>query len=90
MKPELKRLQRRLSYSFKDPSLLQQALTHRSAGSLNNERLEFLGDALVNFVIADALYRLRSNAEEGALSRLRASLVREQTLAQLARDLDLG
>ena len=90
MKPDLARLQRRLSYSFQDPQRLQQALTHRSVGPLNNERLEFLGDALVNFVIAEALFRLRGTAEEGALSRLRASLVREQTLAQLARELELG
>ena len=90
MKPVVARLQRRLAYEFRDPALLTQALTHRSASSVNNERLEFLGDALVNFVIADALYRARRDAEEGALSRLRASLVREQTLAQLARELEFG
>lgn len=84
------RLQNRLSYRFRDPALLDQALTHRSASSRNNERLEFLGDALVNFVIADALYRQRRDAEEGALSRLRASLVREETLAQLATRLELS
>lgn len=84
------KLQARLGYRFTEPKLLEQALTHRSVGHVNNERLEFLGDALVNFVIADALYKLRGNAEEGALSRLRASLVREETLAKLARGLELS
>ncbi|MFT4046503.1 MAG: ribonuclease III [Solimonas sp.] len=83
-------LERRLAYRFRDPALLLQALTHRSAGHANNERLEFLGDALVNFVIAEALFHARRNDEEGALSRLRASLVREETLARLARGLDLS
>lgn len=83
-------LESRLGYRFTEPTLLEQALTHRSVGSLNNERLEFLGDALVNFVIADTLYKLRGRAEEGALSRLRASLVREETLAKLARGLELS
>lgn len=90
MKAALSRLQSRFHHSFRDPALLQQALTHRSASSVNNERLEFLGDALVNFVIADALFRLQPGAEEGALSRLRASLVREQTLALLARELQIS
>lgn len=83
-------LVRRLGYSFRDPQLLEQALTHRSAAARNNERLEFLGDGLLNFVIGAALYRLQPAAEEGALSRLRASLVREETLALLGRDLKLG
>lgn len=86
----IQKLQRRLGYQFQNPALLTQALTHRSAGYVNNERLEFLGDALVNFVIAGALYRARSTDEEGALSRLRASLVREETLAELARELELS
>ncbi|HET8883131.1 MAG TPA: ribonuclease III [Solimonas sp.] len=85
-----KTLERRLGHVFRDARMLDQALTHRSTGHLNNERLEFLGDALVNFVIAEALYRLRDSAEEGALSRLRASLVREATLAALARELELS
>lgn len=84
------RLQQRLAYQFREPALLSQALTHRSASSRNNERLEFLGDALVNFVIAELLYQQRADAEEGALSRLRASLVREETLAQLATGLELS
>ncbi|WP_367401465.1 ribonuclease III [Solimonas sp. SE-A11] len=70
--------------------MLQQALTHRSYAHGNNERLEFLGDGLLNFVIGERLYALQPKAEEGALSRLRASLVREETLALLGRDLQLG
>jgi ribonuclease-3 len=87
---ELDRLQRRLGYRFRDPELLALALTHRSAGAANNERLEFLGDGLVNFVSADALYRALPGAEEGDLSRLRASLVCEESLARLAEGLGLG
>ncbi len=90
MTPRSHKLERRLGYRFAEPQRLQQALTHRSVGHQNNERLEFLGDGLVNFVIADALFRLRGTAEEGALSRLRASLVREETLAKLARELELS
>jgi ribonuclease-3 len=87
---DLDRLQRRLGYRFRDPELLALALTHRSAGAANNERLEFLGDGLVNFVSAEALYRARPGAEEGDLSRLRASLVCEESLARLAEGLGLG
>ncbi len=86
----LDRLQRHTGYRFSDPALLRRALTHRSVGGGNNERMEFLGDALLNFVIADALFKARKQAEEGALSRLRASLVREESLARLARDLSLS
>lgn len=86
----LERFQQRLGYRFQDPRLLAQALTHRSAGGANNERLEFLGDGLINFVVADALFRRRPEAEEGDLSRLRASLVREESLAVLADGLQLG
>jgi len=75
---------------FADPALLEQALTHRSAGAAHYERLEFLGDGLLNFIIAAELYRLRPDEDEGALSRLRASLVRESTLADIARELELG
>ena len=84
------RLMRSLGYPFGNPALLELALTHRSLGAHNNERLEFLGDSLINFLIGDALYRQQPQAEEGALSRLRASLVREESLARLARTLDLG
>lgn len=90
MTDPLDRLQQRLGYRFGDADLLERALSHRSIGGRNNERLEFLGDALVNFVIASVLYASKPAAEEGALSRLRASLVREESLARLARELDLG
>jgi ribonuclease-3 len=80
----------RLGHPFADSTLLEQALTHRSTGGGHNERLEFLGDALLGLVIADELYRLRPHADEGELSRMRASLVRRETLAELARDLALG
>jgi len=86
----LERLSTDLGYRFADGSLLEAALTHRSAGGSNNERLEFLGDAVVNLVIAEELFRRRPELPEGDLSRLRASLVRGSTLAQLAADLDLG
>jgi ribonuclease-3 len=75
---------------FAAPALLAQALTHRSAGSPHNERLEFLGDALVNQFIAEALYRHWPKADEGALTRARAELVRESALAGIARTLDIG
>lgn len=84
------RLQRALGHEFADPALLDRALTHRSAGSRNNERLEFLGDSIVNHVIAEALYRRFPAAKEGELSRMRAALVRGDTLADLALALDLG
>jgi len=75
---------------FRDRSLLAQALTHRSAGSPHNERLEFLGDALVNQFVAEALYVHWPKADEGALTRARAELVRESALAAVARALQLG
>ncbi|MCI0749368.1 MAG: ribonuclease III [Nevskiales bacterium] len=80
----------RLGYTFRDPALLAQALTHRSASAVNNERLEFLGDAVINLVIGEALFHARPDAEEGDLSRLRASLVCETALAGLAERLQLG
>ena len=83
-------LLRKLDYCFRDLGLLLAALTHRSAGGANNERLEFLGDAVLGLVIAEALYSRYPDASEGELSRLRAALVRKQTLAELARDLELG
>lgn len=79
-----------LPYRFARPELLGEALTHRSAGRRNNERLEFLGDAVLNFLIAEALYRRVPDADEGGLSRLRANLVRRETLAGIASDLRLG
>lgn len=87
---ELARLERRLGYTFSDRSRLELALTHRSCGSRNNERLEFLGDSIVNFVIAEALYELFPDAREGQLSRLRARMVRGVTLAEIGREFELG
>lgn len=80
----------RIGHRFSQPALLAQALTHRSAGSPHNERLEFLGDSLVNLFIAEALYARWPQADEGALTRTRAELVRESALAPIARDLELG
>lgn len=85
---EHRRLQ--VGHAFASPALLTQALTHRSAGSPHNERLEFLGDALVNLIAAEALYQHWPQADEGALTRARAELVRESALAAIARTLDLG
>ena len=90
LSPEIGRLAQRLGHVFGDESLLVQACSHRSFGPPHNERLEFLGDGLLNFVIGSTLYTMRPGANEGDLSRLRASLVREETLAQLARDLNVG
>lgn len=79
-----------LGYRFQDEELLELALTHRSAGGGNNERLEFLGDAVLGLVMAEALYASHPGADEGTLSRLRARLVRRETLEELARELALG
>jgi len=87
---QLDRLQRALEYQFSDASLLELALTHRSKGSANNERLEFLGDAILGFVTTDLLYSQFGSAPEGQLSRFRASLVKKETLAELAREFSLG
>lgn len=78
------------AYIFKQPALLQQALRHRSAGAPHNERLEFLGDSLVNLMVAESLFTYWPKADEGALTRARASLVRESSLASIARQLDIG
>jgi ribonuclease-3 len=83
-------LAKTLGYQFADLNLMQQALTHRSAGGRNNERLEFLGDAILGSVIAAELYERYPQAREGELSRLRSSLVRRETLAGLARELGIG
>lgn len=90
MNNPLIKLSQRIGYSFKDEGLVQLALTHRSCGNKNNERLEFLGDSIVNFVIAEALYRKFPLAKEGQLSRLRADMVRGTTLAEIAREFELG
>jgi ribonuclease-3 len=83
-------LNERIGHRFSRQDLLSQALTHRSAGAPHNERLEFLGDALVNMIVAEALYARWPQADEGALTRARAELVRESALALIARTLDLG
>ena len=80
----------RLEYAFSNESLLTEALTHRSAASINNERLEFLGDGILNFVIAARLYEQYPDMQEGDLSRLRASLVNKDSLADIAKLLGLG
>lgn len=80
----------RLQHRFVSPELLAQALTHRSAGAPHNERLEFLGDGVVNLMVAEALYQRWPKADEGALTRARAELVREAALATIARELQLG
>ena len=88
--PDTARLQRTLGYEFTDPQLLTLALTHRSAGGGNNERLEFLGDSIVNHIIAEALYQRFPESREGEMSRMRASLVMGETLAEVAKELHLG
>lgn len=90
MKPDVDKLCRQLGYPFANPQLIEQALTHRSVGGDNNERLEYLGDAILGFIVADALYHHFPTASEGQLSRLRSSLVKRDTLAKIAREVDLG
>lgn len=80
----------RLQYSFQDSKLLSLALTHRSKSASNYERLEFLGDSILNFIVAEALYERFPDASEGVLSRLRADLVCKETLAQVSRKLSIG
>lgn len=90
MKIDLERLSHRLSYQFKKPALLKQALTHRSAGSDNYERFEFLGDSILSFVIATDLFMRFPMQSEGQLSRLRSFLVKGEMLAEVAKELNLG
>ncbi|MDF2690466.1 MAG: rnc [Gammaproteobacteria bacterium] len=87
---QLKRLCQTIAYSFKDLNLLHLALSHRSIEGPHNERLEFLGDAVLGLSIAEALYQKFPQANEGALSRLRSSLVKGETLALLAQEFNLG
>jgi ribonuclease-3 len=82
--------EQRFHYRFKDDILLQTALTHRSYSVDNNERLEFLGDAALDLVISELLYQSYSGQTEGSLSRMRSSLVKGNTLAELAKELDVG
>ncbi len=90
MTSPLSRLETKLSYQFKDTELLNLALTHRSANGKHNERLEFLGDSILSFVIADDLYHRFPKINEGDMSRMRATLVRGHTLAELGREFELG
>ncbi|UCC13299.1 MAG: ribonuclease III [Gammaproteobacteria bacterium] len=83
-------LHKNLAYTFRDAVYLEQALTHRSAGGDHNERLEFLGDAVLGMLIAERLYLALPQADEGYLSRLRAHLVRRETLAQVGHEIGLG
>ncbi|MFT7235334.1 MAG: ribonuclease-3 [Methylophagaceae bacterium] len=85
-----KALLKQLQYEFKSAALFQQALTHRSADAKNNERLEYLGDAILSFIIAEALFERFPQVKEGKLSRLRSSLVKGVTLAEIGRELQLG
>lgn len=90
VQPDFEPLQRRIGYQFKSQERLHLALTHRSFGNQNNERLEFLGDSIVNMVIAEHLFRRFPKAREGQLSRLRARMVKGVTLAEIGREFDLG
>lgn len=87
---EPSRLARKLGLQFRDAALIRRALTHRSAHADNNERLEFLGDSVLGFVIAERLFQKFTEADEGVLSRLRATLVNQTSLANIARKLNLG
>lgn len=87
---DLSHLEAALGHQFADPQLLAMALTHRSVGKRNYERLEFLGDGLLNFVAGRLLFQHYAEVPEGHLSRLRSALVRRETLADIARALDLG
>ncbi|MFC0179903.1 ribonuclease III [Thorsellia kenyensis] len=89
-KIKIEKLQRTIGYQFNDTELLLKALTHRSANSQHNERLEFLGDSILSYVIADILYIKFPKCQEGDLTRMRSVLVKEKTLAEIARDFDLG
>lgn len=86
----LERIQQRIGYRFQQPDLLAQALTHRSHSTPHNERVEFLGDSVLGCVIAEELYRRFDRLEEGVLTRLRASLVRQESLHRVAQTLELG
>ena len=90
MKPKHAALQRIIGYQFEEPGLLVRALTHRSFGKDNNERLEFIGDGLVNAVVAELLFTQYPDLDEGSLSRLRSKLVSKEGLAILAERFDLG
>ena len=84
------RLNKAIGYTFNDVALLQQALTHRSAAKKHNERLEFLGDAILGMVIGETLYKRFTDVPEGKLTRMRSTLVKGDTLAELAREACMG
>ena len=86
----MEKLQKNLSYHFSDIALLEMALTHRSVSKNNNERLEFLGDSLLGSIISEELFVRHPNIDEGQLSRLRSHLVRGNTLANLAKKLNIS
>ena len=88
-KKEHRWLEEKLQYIFNDPQILSRALTHRSHSSENYERLEFLGDAVLDMVLSETLYNQFSELEEGRLSRIRAHLVNQKALATIARDIEL-
>ena len=90
MATALDKLQKHLNYQFSDQELVRTALTHRSANRPNNERLEFLGDSLLGFIVAEILFEIYPDAREGGLSRMRAGLVNKESLAEFARELELG
>ncbi|MFM1896285.1 MAG: ribonuclease [Pseudomonadota bacterium] len=90
MPADLERLQRQLNYRFVDAGLAERAITHRSADRIHNERLEFLGDSILGLVVAEALFERFPDATEGELSRMRANLVNRETLADIAKSMDLG
>ena len=90
MREPLEHLSRKIGYVFSDNVIFDKALTHRSAGGFNNERMEFLGDSILGFVVADILFAQLRKADEGDMSRLRASLVKGATLAEIAKEIDLG
>ena len=87
---ELKILEKSIKYKFKDDNLLTLAMTHRSHSGMNNERLEFLGDSILNFVVADLLFKKFNDLDEGDLSRLRSQLVKEEPLSKLGNELKIG
>lgn len=86
----INRLQKKLGYTFQQEDFLLQALTHRSANKQHNERLEFLGDSILNYVIAHALYQRFPRIDEGDMSRMRATLVRGNTLEKIAQEFEIG
>lgn len=90
MPNKIEHLQQSLAYQFSNPGLAQLALTHRSANAVHNERLEFLGDSLLGFIVAETLYTLNPQASEGELSRMRSALVNKHALATAARKLGIG